>query len=196
MKAKVCGVCLKEVPALWKAKRKLADGTIIPGECKSCANKPKPSIVAPLIELIQEIDLAILKQNKARKSTKTSLHEQSVTELLKLAVIVFNRAIRKRDTIAGTYFRCISCDDLKMIEQADCGHYMPSTYSQLKFNELNCNAECQHCNRGDKDHLVGYRKNLMNKIGKKQLEWLESHPIAADYKWDKQELIEIINKYK
>lgn len=67
---KVCGVCLKEVPALWKAKRKLPDGTIVPGECKSCANKPKPSIVAPLIELIQEMDLAVLKSNKAIQSTK------------------------------------------------------------------------------------------------------------------------------
>lgn len=38
---KQCGICLKDFPSLWKAKRKLPDGTIEPAKCKECATKPK-----------------------------------------------------------------------------------------------------------------------------------------------------------
>src|SRR5690349_2407281 len=39
MKPKKCGECNKEFPSLWRAKRKLADGTIIPAICRTCALK-------------------------------------------------------------------------------------------------------------------------------------------------------------
>lgn len=136
------------------------------------------------------------KTNKPIKTPKTIKVDLSLPELKKLAVIVFNRAIRKRDAIGGTYFKCISCGNLSMIDFADCGHYMPSTYSQLKFEPLNCHAECQQCNRHDKDHLIGYRENLINKIGRRQVDWLESHKMGTEHKWTREELQDIIDKYK
>lgn len=134
--------------------------------------------------------------NKPTAKSKPKESKSSIPSLLKLATVLFNRFIRNRDSPNGVYFKCISCGETNMAEFADCGHYLPSTYSQLRFNELNCNSECQKCNRMDDKHLVGYRKNLANKIGLKNLEWLESHKIAEDYKWDREQLLEIINKYR
>lgn len=121
--------------------------------------------------------------------------EENVSTLLKKAIFIFNASIRKRDS-DGSYFQCISCSKVKNTEEAQCGHYMPGTYSELKFNEFNCHAECVTCNCIDKDHLIGYRINLIKKIGLPMVEWLESHSIAANFKWDREFLKGIINKYK
>lgn len=126
-----------------------------------------------------------------RKSNK----DQGVRELLKLAIIVFNRAIRKRDT-KRQFFVCISCNKSKREEEAQCGHFMPVVYSALRFEEDNCHAECEACNCHDPNHLVGYRRNLEMKIGYVRLQWLESHSLSADFKWTREYLLEIIAKYK
>lgn len=135
------------------------------------------------------------KVDSKAKAIRKSNNEQSVPELLKLATIVFNRFIRERDSKDG-YFKCISCSKVKTTDEADCGHYMPSTYSMLRFDESNASAECKTCNTGDSNHLIGYRANLSLKIGYVKLEWLESHKIAQDFKWDRETLLTIINKYK
>jgi hypothetical protein len=135
-------------------------------------------------------------KEKPSKVEKSSLYECGVSELIKLAVIVFNKFIRERDIRGSQSFICISCNRPKHISKAQCGHYMPSTYTSLKFNEDNCHAECVDCNCNDDNHLKGYRANLIVKIGLDKVLWLESHKIGNTVKWDKSELIEIINKYK
>lgn len=75
------------------------------------------------------------------------------------------------------------------------GHYMPSTYSYTRFWLINIHGECISCNCHDPNHLIGYRKNLINKIGLQAVEQLEIDA-HKPYKWDRQELLDIINKYK
>ena len=43
-----------------------------------------------------------------------------------------------------------------------------------RWNPLNCNGECDYCNGRDGDHLIGYRRNLVMKIGEAKTEWLEA----------------------
>lgn len=154
---------------------------------------PKKSIVESCVGIIQDMDLAVLKAQKRPAKRK----QQNLPELLKLAEIVFNKWIRNRDsTTDNIYFVCISCDKMKPIEDADCGHYISKTYSQLRFNEFNCSAECSFCNRQDPNHLIDYRKNLINKIGIERVRELELIPFARTHKWEREELLEIISKYK
>lgn len=138
----------------------------------------------------------VMTSNKPRTEAKKHKGEVSLPDLLKLATMTFNLWIRRRDTLDGTYFKCISCGSLQKIESADCGHYMPSTYSELKFNELNCHAECKQCNQGDINHLLGYRVNLIQKIGVDKVLWLEETPLGKEHKWTREELNDIIQKYK
>lgn len=80
---------------------------------------------------------------------------------------VFSLYIRMRDSREAHYraFRCVSCGQVKPFEQMDCGHYISRTNMALRWDEQNCNGECKFCNRFDSSHLVGYRKNLIVKLG-------------------------------
>lgn len=155
-----------------------------------CPNKPRKPIKPKVVEM----SLDEYQEKKKSKLSGAQKHG-SVSQLLKIATDKFNAFIRHRDAI-GQYFTCISCSLFKHVRFMQAGHYMPSTYSQLKFNELNVNAECIQCNCMDENHLVGYRKNLIRKIGIEKVEELENSKIGNTAKWDREELLEIIKKYK
>lgn len=36
----------------------------------------------------------------------------------------------------------------------------------LRWNPQNVHAECRDCNRGDKNHLIGYKRFMVDKYGK------------------------------
>lgn len=74
----------------------------------------------------------------------------------------------------------------------NAGHYVPQGSSSfLRFHEWNINGECAGCNCFDKFHLVGYRKNLIAKIGLENVEWLEENR-RNHKRWTRSELEEII----
>lgn len=86
---------------------------------------------------------------------------------------VFQYYVRLRDAMPGGYTKCISCGKIKSFDQMQGGHYMSRRHMSIRWNELNVNAECSYCNGMDGDHLIGYRKNLIKKIGEGKVEWLE-----------------------
>lgn len=76
MKTKQCGICLKDFPSLWKAKRKLPDGTVSPGMCKDCASKSGTgksqfNISVPVKEMFPVYKDILNVVNKPLQSTKT-----------------------------------------------------------------------------------------------------------------------------
>ena len=99
---------------------------------------------------------------KRRKSKKTD-RKYWIDQLDR----VFSLYIRMRDSRAYGYkaFRCISCGDVKPFEMMDCGHFVSRNCMVLRWNEQNCSGECSRCNRMLGDHLLGYRKNLIVKLG-------------------------------
>lgn len=107
---------------------------------------------------------------------------------------VFSEYIRLRDSMGG-YFRCISCGKIKPYEQADCGHYHSRTHMATRFDEDNCHAECRSCNRFSADHLIGYRKNLVLKIGQGRFDLL-AFKASQTKKWSDFELKALIGHYK
>ena len=116
-------------------------------------------------------------------------------KLLKKTQEVFNRYIRQRDS-DGVTFTCISCGQVRFVDQMDAGHYVPQKGgSSVRFDEWNVNGECKKCNGFDSFHLIGYRKNLIEKIGLKAVEELEGKRNDVK-KWTRSELEEIINRYK
>lgn len=119
----------------------------------------------------------------------------TLSKMLDKTQKVFNAYIRKRDSVDG-YFVCISCQRNLPIEQMNAGHYVPvKNGSALRFNEFNVNGQCIKCNCFDEFHLIGYRKNLINKVGLDMVEWLENNRHEVK-KWSHSELEEIIQKYK
>lgn len=85
---------------------------------------------------------------------------------------VMSLYVRMRDSKEFHYkaFKCISCGVVKPIDQADCGHFIGRTHMSLRFDTRNINAECKACNRFSADHLIGYRRNLVMKLGKQMFQ--------------------------
>ena len=107
---------------------------------------------------------------------KTPTRKASRPTLMRKADEAFSLFIRTRDSQAyeGRAFRCISCGRPLPIEQADCGHFINRQHMSLRFSELNCNAQCRHCNRFMEGNFSGYRAGLIQKIGEQKVLLLES----------------------
>lgn len=88
---------------------------------------------------------------------------------------VFSEYIRLRDSAMFSFqhFKCISCGQLKPYEQADCGHYINRARMATRYDEMNCNAQCRHCNRFMEGNIQGYRQGLIVKYGMEKVELLD-----------------------
>lgn len=90
-------------------------------------------------------------------------------ECAKEAQTAFNRYIRVRDHGKP----CISCG---ADNPAHAGHYRSiGGHAQLRFNLLNCHAQCVRCNMHLSGNLIEYRKGLIERIGVNNVESLENH---------------------
>jgi hypothetical protein len=122
------------------------------------------------------------------------MRKVTLPRLTEKAQKVFNAYIRQRDSKDG-HFTCISCFKTLPVESMNAGHYVPvKGGSFLRFHEDNVHGECQRCNGFDEFHLIGYRKHLLLKIGKKRVEWLENNRNKV-HKWDRGDLEDIITLY-
>ena len=118
----------------------------------------------------------------------------TLSKLMAKAQKVFNAWIRQRDSKDG-YFTCISCFKTLPVNQMNAGHYVPvKGGSALRFNEYNVNGECVRCNGFDEFHLIGYRKNLIKKIGQRNVNMLENSRNKI-HKWSRTDLNYIIKNY-
>ena len=128
-----------------------------------------------------------LQQKSSLKSKPKSKKEKSKSEakpkkqpsrswLVEKADNAFSLFIRTRDSqdYQGKAFKCISCQRPLPIEQADCGHFINRQHMSLRYSELNCHAQCRHCNRFMEGNLQDYRKGLIDKIGEKKVLLLEA----------------------
>lgn len=107
----------------------------------------------------------------------------------------FSLYIRLRDAMPNGYFRCISCGQIKSFEQADCGHFHSRRHLATRFDEDNAHAECRACNRFSADHLIGYERNLIAKIGQQRFDLLKVKA-ASICKMSDFEYKELIKYYK
>lgn len=107
----------------------------------------------------------------------------------------FSLYIRLRDTMPSGYFRCISCGKIKPFEDADCGHFHSRIHMATRFDEDNCHAECRWCNRFSADHLIGYQRNLIQKIGQGKFDLLNVKAHSTKHYCD-FELEAMIEHYK
>lgn len=131
---------------------------------------------------------------KKKKSNKPKKRQTNQATLVKKLDKVFSQYIRLRDSDINGMFRCISCGKIKPFGQADAGHFHSRRHMATRFDEDNVSAECRACNRFSADHLIGYRENLIKKIGTQRFQLLEvkAHSIK---KWSCFELEQLIKYY-
>jgi len=142
------------------------------------------------------IECGITTANKIR--VRKERHELAVrkeaiksrSDWLREAQAAFNAWIRKRDKGNS----CISCNR-STGAKINAGHYLAvGSHPELRFNELNNNLQCEHCNTYLSGNQLEYRKGLIAKIGIEKVEWLESK--HEPKKYTIEEIKEIKQKYK
>lgn len=166
--------------------------------CKVCKGKFSP--MRPLqiccspdcaISYGQRIALKARKQDTRARLEKLKTRSQWLRE----AQAIFNKYIRARDEGCG----CISCgrdSGAKM----NAGHYLSvGAHPELRFNELQTNSQCEHCNSYLSGNQIEYRKRLIKKIGLATVEAIEEYHAPAKYtvedlKRIKQEYIDKLKK--
>lgn len=136
-----------------------------------------------------------MKRKKTASDKPKKKASPSLSTLVDRLDTVFSRYIRLRDAMPSGMFRCISCGKIKPIEQADCGHFHSRTHMGTRFDEDNCHAECRYCNRFSADHIIGYRENLIKKIGEQRFMLLDIKAHETK-KWSHFELEQLAKYYR
>ena len=121
-----------------------------------------------------------------RDSGKKKSKGISISKLKKKADNVFSKWIRERDK------RCFTCGSISNLQN---GHYVSRAINILRYDERNCNAQCVKCNIFNSGAMDTYALRLLSRHGKNIL-----NDLAKDKQklksWTRQELEEIITKYK
>lgn len=134
--------------------------------------------------------IKIKKEEKIKKEKLDALKTRKYW--LKMAQFYFNKYIRERDLLNNE--PCISCNLYKNSAH-DAGHYRAVNSAKgLRFNEDNCHRQCVQCNQHLSGNLINYRMNLLKKIGKERLDFLENYNERVVFSIDQAK--EIITKYK
>lgn len=134
------------------------------------------------------------KRSPLESNTKTTKKSNGAA-LVNLFDRLFSKYIRLRDSNGDGTFTCISCGRKLPIEYSQCGHFYPRANMSTRFDPDNCHSECIECNCFDQNHLEGYRRNLIEKIGEDRV--LELDRRAKEMKkWSHYELEEQIEYYK
>ena len=86
-------------------------------------------------------------------------------KIIKKLDTIFSQYIRLRDADSKGVCVCISCGNPQFWKELDCGHYVNRQHLNLRFSEVNCNAQCRKCNRFDEGNASGYTLGLIRKYG-------------------------------
>lgn len=168
--------------------------------CKCCKKPFKPyNPLQQVCNIACAIELNKTKEKK-QEAVEWKLKRKKIVEKLKTlsdyekeAKTVFQKWIRMRDS----GLCCISCGTTQS-SVWDASHYFSAgQYSGLIFSELNVHLACGKCNRFLHGNLIGYRLGLINRYGILYVQTLEDLAIQKrNYKYTKQELIDIKTKYQ
>lgn len=141
-----------------------------------------------------------------RPSAKRKL--ESLPSLIKKADTAFSRYVRLRDSeyIEGEWLGvCITCPRRVVVIDrvghwglgVDAGHFISRGKKIIRWDELNVNLQCRHCNiwRDKEDMIAAYKKALNIKYGDQTWQRLKREG-AKDHKPTREELRQIISDSK
>lgn len=107
---------------------------------------------------------------KDARKAKKAMNDNDRSYQTKRAQQAFNAYIRERDKDQP----CISCGQ-HHDGQYHAGHYQSTgAHSSLRWHPMNNHKQCAPCNNHLSGNIVNYRPRLIDKIGLKAVEWLET----------------------
>jgi hypothetical protein len=171
-----------------------AGGRVVkPKKCSNCKAEFIPARPLQRVCTLKCAVAIIKKKRELAQRKKNRIKRQELktkSDLLKEAQTEFNKFIRLRDKDLP----CVSCGRHHN-GQYQAGHYKTvGGFPELRFTELNCAKQCSHCNKWKSGAIVGYRIELVKRIGLDKVEWLEGQ--HDPLKLSREEIIDIKKKYR
>ena len=123
-----------------------------------------------------------LSKKAKEKKTQANREKRDFNNLdVKLLTIKAKKIVQEYVRLRDVNEPCISCRK-PTAKQWDGGHYLSAEYyATVRFNTLNINKQCSHCNDWNNENKAEYRKFLIDKIGLDKVEWLEQQKGVARY---------------
>ncbi len=110
---------------------------------------------------------------------------KSVKQLKKILDKVFSIYIRNRDKY------CICCGSTTNLQ---AGHYFSRSYTNLRYDIVNVNAQCVACNVFKKGNIAVYTIRIIDKWGNTELKRLQEN-YRKEKRFTQKELLKLIQKY-
>ncbi len=105
-----------------------------------------------------------------------------IAELDKLTSII----VRKRDR------RCVTCGSYQGLQ---CSHFYSRRYLAIRFNLVNCNAQCRDCNRLHNTDTAPYQRYMQARYGEEAVAALDRLRLGLQKVTD-SELKMLLGQYK
>jgi len=90
----------------------------------------------------------------------------------------FAKYIRLRDALKTTgdvlYAKCVTCGEIKPIEEMDAGHGIAGRMNAVLFNEDIVRCQCRICNRAGGGELQMFKKVLIDEFGQDKWDYWQS----------------------
>lgn len=111
-------------------------------------------------------------------------------QLRKIADKLFSVWIRLRDRVDGQT-ECYTCGRRASYKSMQNGHFVPRQYLSVRYDEMNCHAQCYACNVLYNGQPSSYAKRLEEDYGSGTVELLESKRKETCHDFNYQEIIDI-----
>ena len=163
-----------------------------PKKCRVCRETYTPS---KALQVVCSPSCALLHAAKKRERERKALDKierkaireakervKSRSEYMKEAQAVINRYVRLRDAHLG----CVSCERSATWQgQWHASHYRSrGAAPHLRFNLHNIHKSCSICNNHLSGNIMGYRPELVRRIGEERVALLEASQGRAGFTTD------------
>jgi hypothetical protein len=107
---------------------------------------------------------------------------------------IFSIWVRKGNADWRGYVQCFTCPAILMWNSGEihAGHFI---HDKQDFNEMNVHPQCQQCNYWKKGNTRIYALRMVEKYGLEKVKELEKLAQEKGNRYNRIELIEIMEKY-
>jgi len=126
---------------------------------------------------------------------RKAIGQKNQRELIKTLDRIFSEYVRFSAANDDDNCRCITCGKWFHWKNIHCGHFISRKEHATRYDEINCNPQCCHCNTFKQGNWLAYEASLIRRYGKNEIERLKEKALAGG-KLTKDLLIEMIRKYQ
>lgn len=126
-------------------------------------------------------------------ATEKVIQEEDLSGLISDADAIFSQYIRLKNATEKGFNNCFTCGIQKHWTILQNGHFIKRQHLYLRWDERNCNPQCQQCNEFEDGNMKSYTREL-EKHSPGIVEILHEE-MRIIHKVSREEIRQIISQY-